>query len=86
MIENLIEKGAALQPKSSEGVMGITTTAFAGEEFEQWASEVALCFQNQSDSAVKSRVLQKYGDLKKNSTNEFHEIALGALKALASNE
>lgn len=81
MLEKLIEEGQKLE-KSQYDLMGVPNECYEGVEFEEWSSKVALFFHEQSDSAVKSKILDMYSKLNKKNSANFVNTALGALKAL----
>jgi len=83
MINKLIEEGKELKRSTYDSTgMGTMSECYDGPEFELWSSKVALFYQDQSESVVRDKVLKRYSSLNARKSIEFHEIAIGALKAL----
>lgn len=82
MREKILEDSKSLKYREITMISGTKKRIYEGVNFETWSSKVALYFEMQSDSPVKARVLDKYSRLASDNSDEFFNIATGALLAM----
>ncbi|HWK24149.1 MAG TPA: hypothetical protein VNS08_14065 [Ureibacillus sp.] len=82
MLEQLIEEGIRLESKTTRNQFG--GNYFKGVEFEEWIAKVIRFLEeDEKDSAVTKRVIDRFMNMNQNNNFEVYQMALGALKSLS---